>query len=96
MRLNAGYYFLHAEDEDQTMTMLIIAKRRNLLGELEDCSIESALYLRKSVYLCPECGKYVLPYSDYTGPRFKHMRRSPDCSYSNSAGRRTKRQPRNR
>lgn len=65
------------------MAPLLVAKRRNLMGALEDCHIQDALYRMSSVYVCPECNRYVRPYSDYRGtPRFKHMTRSPKCSYS--------------
>lgn len=65
------------------MVSLVVAKRRNLKGDLEDCHIQDALYRMSSVYLCPECNRYVRPHSDHRGtPRFKHMTRSPKCSYS--------------
>ena len=66
------------------MAKMVMAKRRNLMGELEDCHIRDAIYRMSSIYVCPECGRYVRPNSD--GPRFKHMTVSPNCTFS---GRRT-------
>ena len=61
---------------------LLLAKRRNLMGELENCDIKDALYRSASVFLCPECGRYVRPYKEEAGPRFKHLTTSPTCIYS--------------
>lgn len=70
------------------MPPLLIAKRRTLMGSLEDCRIQDALYRTSSVYLCPECARYVRPYSSYSGsPTFKHMTKSPKCSFSGGARR---------
>ncbi|EJL57934.1 hypothetical protein PMI09_00639 [Rhizobium sp. CF122] len=70
------------------MPPLLVAKRRILMGDLEDCAIRNALYRTASVYICPECGRYVRPYSsDNDAPRFKHMTKSPKCSYSGGARR---------
>ncbi|WP_431322209.1 hypothetical protein [Rhizobium sp. YTU87027] len=69
---------------------LLIAKRRNLMGELEDIDAFDAVHrASSSTYLCPECGRYVRPYGEEAGPRFKHLTTSPTCSYS---GGRKKRQ----
>lgn len=65
------------------MAVMLVAKRRTLLGELEDCAIQDALYRRQCIFLCPECNRYVRPHDSLDGqPRFKHMTRSPKCSYS--------------
>jgi hypothetical protein len=61
--------------------MLTWAKRRNLMGELEDCHIDHASPMCS--YLCPECGHYVRPYRDGVwGPEFKHNVLQRDCSFS--------------
>jgi hypothetical protein len=70
------------------MTKMIMAKRRNLMGGLDDCHIRDAIYRPTSVYICSECGRYVRPNSD--GPRFKHMTVSPNCSYSSRTRRKAR------
>lgn len=69
------------------MAAMLVAKRRNLLFQLEDCTIQEALYKPQSVYLCPECGRFVRPHDILDGPRFKHMTRSQKCSYSRPSAR---------
>ena len=64
------------------MTILLKANRRTILRELEEFSIQDALYKRSSIYLCPECGKLVVPHSDPVRPRFKHKVENRDCSFS--------------
>lgn len=65
------------------MAKLLVAKRRNLMFELEDCDIREAVYRTRSVYLCPECGCYVRPHTHWKEePRFKHVTASPAYSYS--------------
>jgi len=49
------------------MPPLLVAKRRTLMGDLEDCAIRDALYRIASVYLCPECARYVRPYNSDRG-----------------------------
>lgn len=60
---------------------MLVAKRRNLLLQLEDCTIQEALYKPQSVYLCPG-RRFVRPHGNRDTPRFKHMTRPPKCSYS--------------
>ena len=65
--------------------MLTWAKRRNLMGEFEDCHIDGASPICS--YRCPECGKPVRPYCDGVwGPEFKHNGRQRDCSFSGRRG----------
>lgn len=65
------------------MAIMLVAKRRNLLGEWEDCPIQEALFKPKSVYRCPECNYMVRPHGSYLGePRFKHEKRRTECSFT--------------